>query len=508
MADRGLRVAVIGAGVSGLTAAHVLQKHGHRAVVFEKASREGGIWAVSYPGVRLQNLRSQYHLSDFPWPFRADFHPSGEQIMRYWCQVIERFGLDVRLGHEVRRAERLSDGWLVRYRTSHGDGEEVFEFLVIATGQFSEKPPGARYPGQDEFRGRVLTERDLDDLGLFDGKEVAVVGFGKSALDMAVLAAERASQVWHVFRTPRWIFPEHLVGMHSSRVVFSRFGSVMMPSWAHPTGAERFLHGRLEPAVGRFWRMVAALFRFQAMSAGWGKGRQARDRLRLVVPEHDIRRDFRSAGALAPPRYFSHVAAGRIRPMCGEIVGFSGTALRLSGERDVAADLVVLSLGSATPQFPYLSPEHRVLLEGEPDGVQLYRHLLHPRLTGLAFAGFNHGFLHVPAVEVGTLWLCAYLQGDLVLPPVEEMEQVMDYIQAWKRAHIEFEPSRSCNVNMRFQQYIDILLADLGVSPYRKLPNLFAEVFARYGPGDYAGVSAEYERRRQKRKPRLAAVAM
>jgi hypothetical protein len=61
---------------------------------------------------------------------------------------------------------------------------------------------------------------------------------------------------------------------------------------------------------------------------------------------------------------------------------------------------------------------------------------------------------------------------------------------------------------MRFQQYIDILLADLGVSPYRKLPNLFAEVFARYGPGDYVGVSAEYERRRQKRKPRLAAVAM
>ena len=507
MADRGLRVAIVGGGVSGITAAHVLQKQGHQAVVFEKMNQVGGIWAVSYPQVRLQNLRSQYYLSDFPWPFRADFHPTADQVMRYWSEAIERFGLDVRLGHEVQRVERGPDAWLVRYRTVNGDHEESFDLLVIASGQFLEKPPPWRIPGQDGFVGRVMTERDLDDLGDFDGKQVAVVGFGKSALDVAVLAAQRASQVWHVFRTPRWVFPEHLLGVHSSRVVFSRFGSVMVPSWAHPSRPERLLHARLEPVVTRYWRMVAALFRLQAMSAAWGKGRGARERLRLVLPTHDIRGDFRSAGALAPMGYFSHVAKGRIQPVHGEIAGFTPTGLLLSGERHVPAELVVLSVGSATPAFPYLPPEYRTLLEGEPDGVQLYRHVIHPRIPALAFAGFNHGFMHVPAVEVGMLWLCAYLRGDLVLPTVEEMERSMQHIQAWKRAHIAFEPSRSCNVNLRFQQYIDILLADLGVSPYRKLPNVLAEVFARYGPEDYRGVVGEYERQRQRGRHSVAAVA-
>ncbi|HXD09981.1 MAG TPA: hypothetical protein VN653_07965, partial [Anaerolineales bacterium] len=135
------------------------------------------------------------------------------------------------------------------------------------------------------------------------------------------------------------------------------------------------------------------------------------------------------------------------------------------------------------------------LLECEPDGAQLYRHLIHPRIPRLGFAGFNHGFMHIPAVEIGTQWLCAYLRGEIKLPPVEEMEESIERVRAWKRANIQFEPSRSVAVNTRFQQYIDILLKDLGISPYRKLPNIFAEIFGRYGSSDYAGVVKEYNSR-------------
>ena len=85
------------------------------------------------------------------------------------------------------------------------------------------------------------------------------------------------------------------------------------------------------------------------------------------------------------------------------------------------------------------------------------------------------------------LWLSALLDGDLELPSADEMEQSMDKVLQWKREHINFEPSRSCAVNTRFQQYIDILLKDLGLSPYRKLPNIFAELFGQYGAEDYAG---------------------
>ncbi len=72
------------------------------------------------------------------------------------------------------------------------------------------------------------------------------------------------------------------------------------------------------------------------------------------------------------------------------------------------------------------------------------------------------------------------------------MERAVEHVRSWKRANIHFEPSRSCAVNTRFQQYLDIMLADIDVSPYRKLPNVVAEVFGPYGPADYAGVVDEF----------------
>src|SRR5262245_32729290 len=113
MTNQPLRIAVIGAGISGITAAHILQKNGYQAVVFEKADKPSGVWAVSYPEVTLQNLRQQYHLSDFPWPFEPELHPTGTQVVRYWQEAIRHFQLDVRLEHEVLGLDELPDGWRV-----------------------------------------------------------------------------------------------------------------------------------------------------------------------------------------------------------------------------------------------------------------------------------------------------------------------------------------------------------------------------------------------------------
>src|SRR5215213_449299 len=97
---RTLNIAVIGAGISGIAAANVLQKHGHTVTIYEKSPKIGGVWAVAYPQVTLQNTYAQYHLADFPWPFKPDLHPTGEQIMRYMQAAIEKLRLKVCLEHE------------------------------------------------------------------------------------------------------------------------------------------------------------------------------------------------------------------------------------------------------------------------------------------------------------------------------------------------------------------------------------------------------------------------
>lgn len=496
------RVAIIGSGISGLAHADVLSRCGFSVVLFERAARLGGVWACSYPEVRLQNTSGGYHVSSFPWPFEADLHPTSAQICRYLEALVEARGFDVRLRHEVVSArEAPTGGWDVRARNLAADGSgtadllEHFDHVVVSVGQYTEGKHRLTLEGEADFGGVVMTERDLGDLSRLDGARVVVVGFGKSALDMATLAAPRAAAVHHVFRTPRWTLPLKYFGVHYRRILFSRFATVMMTSWAHPTGAERFLHRR-ERIVRSFWTGLQSVVAYQARREGRGHGPAGAARLAAVLPEHPFLPDLRSASALTPTGYYRHVAAGTIEPHRAEVAGLSADGVRLSTGESLAADVVVLSVGSCSPTFPFLDDAQRALLEAEDDGPQLYRHVLHPRIPRLGFSGFNHGFMHVPSAEVGALWLAALWRGELELPSLDEMERDVEHVRAWKRAHIHFEPSRSCATSTRYQQYLDIMLADLGISPYRKMPNAFAEVFAPYRPADYAGVVDEYLARR------------
>jgi hypothetical protein len=237
--------------------------------------------------------------------------------------------------------------------------------------------------------------------------------------------------------------------------------------------------------------MIATIVRAQTGLHGVHRDPEVRRRLALLTPHESISYQMRSAVALAPDDYFPSVIAGRIEPHQGEPVGFSEKGLLLADGREIACELVVLSTGFAAPRFPFLPERYRALLEGSPDGAQLYRHLLHPRIPRMAFAGYNHGFLHVPGVELSMLWLAAHLRGDLLLPSLEEMEQRMDEIHRWKQENVLFEPSRSYAISTRFHQYFDVLLGDLGLSPYRKSNPLF-ELVAPYSAADYGGLLDEY----------------
>ncbi len=495
----GMRIAVIGAGISGIAAANILKKNGFEAAVFEKSEDIGGVWFSAYPAVHLQNIYSQYHLSDFDWPFEPDLHPTGEQVMRYLHEAVSNLKLDIRLKHEVLEMKEQTEGWLIRYQNDGGPNEEFFDYAILAAGQYTDGKNMPQFPDQEQFKGKIITERDVTSLDIFDGKNVVIVGYGKSALDMTTLAAEGSAQVQHVFRTPSWLIPEWILGAHFTYALFTRFGNVMMTSWAQPTAMERFLHNKLGFVIKGFWDFIQSIVLFQLKRNGRGKDQAAQDRLKVLIPEHKILMDFRSSGALGPENYYPLVAEGKILPYHSEIECFSNDSVRLKNGVLLPCDIVVLSVGYLTPTFPFLPPDYRELLEAEKDGTQLYRHLIHPRIPRLAFAGFNHGYMHVPSVEIGTQWLCAHLRNELELPSVEEMERSIEHIRTWKRENIKFENARSCAVSTRFQQYIDILLMELDVSPYRKLPNVFAELFSRYEASDYRGVFEEYESKKAKR---------
>lgn len=316
---------------------------------------------------------------------------------------------------------------------------------------------------------------------------------------MATFATANAAVVHHVFRTPRWLLPEKILGMHFTRALFNRFGTVMMRSWVQPSSMERFLHRRMEFMVMGFWKMIAGILKFELKKHGYGKGKDAKKRLSVVTPATVLINDLGSKTALAPEKYLPLVASGKIQPHHASLKAFSHGEIILDNGEALGADIVLLCLGSDTPQFPFLPQHYRDLLEKENDGAQLYRHMVHPRIPRLAFNGFNHGFLHVPIVEIGTQWICAMLRNEMELPTPEQMEQSMGRVHQWKRTYVNYDPARSYSTSTRFHQYLDVLLKDIGVSPYRKMPNIFAEVFARYEAADYKGITEEYHAQRKKK---------
>ena len=494
-----MRIAVIGAGISGIAAAKTLSKFGHETVLFERSSVIGGVWAQTYPNLRLQNIGDHYHLTDYDWPFPHDLHPTAEQVLRYIRAAAEHFKLDVRLNHNVTATREVPGGWTVELDTPQGQRSEHFDYVVVAAGHYTHEKPELTLPGRDLFKGRIITERDISDLGVFDGKRVVVVGFGKSAIDMTVFALERASKVHHVFREPRWLMPRKMMGRNIAHVSSTRMSTVYNSSWVHPGSFAQMIHRRPSTASG-YAAAVGWMIKLQTGMSRPGLDTKAKARMKLVTPKESISEQLR--GTLAPDAYYPSIASGRIEPHKASVSGFTADTVLLSDGTEIAADVVVLAIGFGTPQLSFLPETIRDDIATHSDGVQLYRHMLHPRVGRLAFAGFNHNPVHIPGVEVAMTWLGAMLEGSIVLPSADEMEKSTHKVRDWKRANTIFEPTRSYWVSNRFHQYLDVLLLELGVKPTRK-SNPISEFFSSYAPEDYAGVFDEYRKAKGAPRPVL-----
>ena len=485
-----MRLAVIGSGISGIAAARILGRLGHDVVVFERSGTIGGVWARTYPGVRLQSIAAHYAFSGYPWPADAGQHPTAEQVLAYLAGAVAAFGLDVRLNHEVAEMTPLEAGWRVMLRTADGSHSADFDHVVLATGVYGDEGVERGFPDAERYRGSIVSERHLPSLDVFDGKRVAVVGFGKTALDLATFAAARGAEVHHVFREPRWLLPRRVFGLHTSRIATSRISTMMVPAWEHPRKSESILHRWFALCVWLYWKSTEGL-----LVAGQGlhpfyRDPAVRARIHALVPTQDLTYQLRSAVALAPDDYHPLVRQGRILPRRGNVVGYTEAGLQLADGSEIVADIVVPALGYRPPAFDFLPAPYRAMMMGE-GGVQLYRHVIHPRIPRLAFAGFNHASLHTACVEVAMIWYGAVIAGDLTLPTAERMEASTARVAAWKGRHVLFEPGRAFGVGNRLHQYLDVLLGEIGVPALRKR-GILRELTEPYFAADYAGVLDDY----------------
>lgn len=210
--DRPFHVVVIGAGMSGLAAAHRLRQAGVPFVVVEKNADVGGTWFENrYPGCRVDVPNHFYSYSFFQrtdWPQR--FTPQ-QALLDYFRDAADAFDLrkHIRFDTEVLRAEWRDDSgtWDVVVRGSDGREQTLTaHVLVSAVGQLN-RPRLPDIPGRDTFAGSSFHSARWDDTVSLRGKRVAVIGTAASGFQLIPPVADEATEV-HVYqRTPNWFTP-------------------------------------------------------------------------------------------------------------------------------------------------------------------------------------------------------------------------------------------------------------------------------------------------------------
>ena len=190
------RVAIIGAGVSGLTSAKYALENGLSPVVFEKSAQISGLWSAKdtavWEGLNTNTTKLLMRLSDHEWPSETPLFPSPSQVDKYLVEYAKKFGLDshIRLNHKVefvRCLESLNKSWEVRFRNMQTNeiNTEIFDYLIVASGSF-QSPYIPKHLNVEGFKGLVLhsSKFRLND-PRFESKKVVVVGGSISTSDIS-----------------------------------------------------------------------------------------------------------------------------------------------------------------------------------------------------------------------------------------------------------------------------------------------------------------------------------
>ena len=481
-------VAIIGSGVAGLATAKCLLKKGYSCTVFERRSELGGVWADGYAEFGVQIQRELYQFPDFPLPDDAKDFTAGPAFRRYLEEYCDRFGIRdcLKLGVEVVSVDPdRSKGWTLVTESEGKIEKAQADFLVVATGLYSEAPTLPDIPGKSGFPGQILHSSDVKDFEMLREKRVAVVGYGKSAADIAMGATHIASSVHLVFRTAHWPVPRKLLGILPFKWgMLTRLTASLIPPYVRPTPAVRLLHTIGKPLPWLFWRVVEILLRAQQ------KLDTRIENGKTLVPEHDVIFDAYSERTMVPrPGFFDLIRKRRIIAHRSSIECFDEERLVLSDGTSVEADCVVFGTGWET-NYSFLTEAIKTNLHEEADGLYLYRHVLHPKLPNLAFVGRVSTFMSVTTYALQARWLAEVLSGGVALPSSENMEVAISNLKAWKRSWMPDGPARSGTLLLHMAHYHDELLRDLGEDPLRKrgLMAPLKEVLAPYQASDFRDV--------------------
>src|SRR5258707_9468707 len=204
-------VLIVGAGVCAIALGVTLGRLGIPYTIVEKNDEIGGTWYVNrYPGCGVDTPNHSYSFSfgkRNPW---TRYFAPRQELLDYLLKVVKEHDIrkHVRLNTELV-ASHWDEGkrrWISALKTA--SGEETFESttLVSAIGQLNDPLP-AHFKGEADFGGLTLHSALWSDDIKLDGKRVAVIGTGATAMQLVPAITDRVASVTVYQRSAQWARP-------------------------------------------------------------------------------------------------------------------------------------------------------------------------------------------------------------------------------------------------------------------------------------------------------------
>ena len=389
-----MKVCIIGAGSSGITAAKALKENGIDFDCFEKGSNIGGNWrynndngmSSAYRSLHINTNRVVMAYSDYPMPADYPMFPHHSHIVQYFENYVNHFGIRpfIQFNTEVQDVQRNADG---TYHVKTNKGEDTYRAVLVCNGHhWNPRYPEPAFDGH--FTGETLHAHHYREPEQIAKKDVLVVGIGNSGVDIACEAARQCTG--------------------NKVVISSRSGAYIIPNWIWSMPFDNLaspLTAKLPLALQRVL-LKTSLWLARGNQEDFGVPQPKRPPL---MEHPTLSQDLLNLSGRGLVKFKPNIKAFR-----GKTVVFEdGT------EQDFG--LIVYATGYKVT-FPFLK-DHTFRVEDSND-FRLYKKVIHPDWPNLFFVALVQPLGAImPLAEVQSRWIAQILNGQSKLPDSETMRQ-------------------------------------------------------------------------------------
>lgn len=403
------KIAVIGAGASGMTATKACLEEGLQVVVYEKTRFTGGLWRYHEDDVSeiasvakstiINSSKEMSAFSDFPPPKEYPNYMHNTMMVNYIDLYGKSFDFEkfVKFNHQITSCEPAKDfeetgRWKLKIKnlTDGNQFEELFDGVMVCTGHHTT-PSVPQFEGEEKFKGKVMHTHSYKKPDGFQDKNVVVIGIGNSGGDAAVELSTVAKNVYLSTRRGTWVvnrvgpsgLPADFMFLRRSKwILFELLPYDFVCSMEEKNLNKRFDHSRYQ-----------------------------------LKPEHHIFSQHVFVNDALPNRILS----GTIK-VKGNIKRFTENGVIFDGDQqETQCDIVLLATGYKV-EFPFIS---KSLIPTDRNQVELFKYMFSPRLTHpktLAFIGLIQPIGAIfPISEIQSRWFALLMNNKLSLPSKDEM---------------------------------------------------------------------------------------